>query len=217
MKAPFGGANLDEIREAPLGRLLKRQRTEHPFGVPIRVRASARGDEPSLTLADNGSRVLAGTIGLVQTHDLAGFIIRLDTQDRWNHVVLAGSTGEVYEALPGAGFVRHRNVYVEGIDLVWLEREPLTDADRVARVGAAESRLGLPYNWPAIASIALRGLVHFRLRWLDRWATKRNHLMCSEAVAEIARETGTAWFAADVLTSTITPGDIDFDFRRGGI
>lgn len=156
-----------------------------------------------------------GTIGLVHTGGLAGWIIREDTQDRWNHIVLSGLDC-LYEADPRRGYIRSPlHTYGWG-DIVWLIHEPLTDGQRLRRVDAAIERIGLPYNWPAIAAIALK-CFEIRFRWLDRWATNRKHLMCSEAVAEIARESGTAWFPPTTLTSSITPGDIDYNFRLRGI
>lgn len=179
-----------------------------------RPTAARHARERSLPLTQM-TPVPPGTIGLVHTGGFAGWVIRVATEDRWNHVILAGLDC-IYEAVPRRGYIRSSpHAYTEGVDLTWLRAEVLTDGQRMRRVDAAIDRLGLPYNWPAIAAIALRKF-DLWFDWLNRWSTGRKHVMCSEAVTEIVREAGSELFS-DRLPSTVTPGDIDYFYRLRGI
>jgi uncharacterized protein YycO len=130
-----------------------------------------------------GAYVLTST-----TTGLAVAAIRLGTRSHWNHAAIVIAPGLLIEAQPGG--VR-RWPLARYDDYCWdrAQAEALTPAQADAISRYARSRLGAPYNWPAIAVFALTTL-GMRIGPLTRWADRRRAVICSELVVLAYRAAG---------------------------
>jgi hypothetical protein len=162
--------------------------------------------------------VPAGTVGIVSTRGLELGIVRLGTRSHWNHVVIATGRGTLVEAQPGGVREIPDNWYLPP-SIVWLIRQPLTDAQRISIVEFVDSAAleRLPYNWPAIIVFALQTFLPWLPHgWLDRWADNRRNVICSELAVDAQRAAGVPEVFPDALGATVSPGALDVAFRLAG-
>ena len=118
----------------------------------------------------------AGTVIIVSSLGFVSGAIRLATRSHWSHVAIADGQGGIVEAL-GRGIVRSPETKYDHVEHVWLRHAPLPNPANA--VNYAESRIGKPYNYPAIAVLGIESLGVDADR-LARWADRRDADICSE-------------------------------------
>ena len=118
-----------------------------------------------------------------------------------NHTgIITSRSGGTIEAL-GRGVVRGNLIHYKPNEIRVIDTR-LTPEQRELMIAYAESKLGDPYGWLQIASIAgdiLSG-TRFSLRWGDS-------VICSELVAQALEHTG--WICPKGNTALTYPSDID--------
>jgi hypothetical protein len=148
--------------------------------------------------------IAPGTVGVVATNGFAAGCIRLGTRCHYNHVVIADGNGGCYEAQPGG--VEHTEVCGYS-QIVWLTRQPLSDAQRLSITAWLQAEHGVPYNWPAIAVFALRTLDPWLPhKTLDGWADRRRNQICSELAVNAQRYAELDPFPGRAA-ATVSPAD----------
>ena len=144
-----------------------------------------------------------GDYGCVKTNGFFGWLIRLGTFSRWNHVVIYVGNREIVSADPRG--IKKKPV-TEYPRIAWNQHEELDDNQRMQITNAALEAVGKPYDFFTIADLAFRilGLKVLTAGLLGRLA--RNHgYICSELVAECYRKGGLVVAKEDYLC---TPGDL---------
>ena len=144
-----------------------------------------------------------GDYGVVKTNGFFGWLIRLGTFSRWNHVVVYVGNGDIISADP-RGIKKKKAA--EYSSIAWNQHEELDDNQRMQIVNAALETVGKPYDFFTIADIALRslGLKVLTKGFINRLA-QSNGYICSELVAECYRKGGLVIAEHDYLC---TPGDL---------
>src|SRR5690554_2683761 len=126
-----------------------------------------------------------------KSNDLGGWLIRLATFSKWNHVAI-GFNGVVYEAVSGAGVRK-----IPESRFRWPEMDVVEiDAPNpLAAVNFLERQLGKKYDWMALVALP------FRTTWQSphRW-------FCSELVAKALVVGGVRAFSVE--KHRITPRDL---------
>lgn len=156
------------------------------------------------TLSEAGPR--PGDFGLTRGVGAAMLMVRFGTFSRYGHAaVCVGHDlyGQpvIIEAMPGGA--RRRSVG-EG-EFIW-SNIPLSDYQRGVITRAAESTVGIPYDWRSIAGFVARF-------WkVKLWAgTSADHaddrLICSELVVWSYRQGGID-LAPGVAAGDVSPGDL---------
>jgi len=110
-----------------------------------------------------------------KSNDIGGFLIRLFTFSRWNHVAI-GFNGTVYEAVSGAGVRKIPESHFR-----WPEMEVVEiDAPNpLAAVNFLEQQVGKPYDWMALVALPFGRNWQSPFKWF-----------CSELVAKAVVMTG---------------------------
>lgn len=133
-------------------------------------------------------------IHFCKSNDIGGFLIRLFTFSRWNHVAIE-IDGVVFEAVTGDGV---QAVRAETFAGRWAKTEAVTvRADNPAEAKRFLSRqLGKPYDWLAIVALP------FRESWQhpDKW-------FCSELATQALR-LGGATLPGRIPSGRVTPRDL---------
>lgn len=152
----------------------------------------------------------AGTVGLVSDHGFATGCIRAFTRSHWNHIVIALGDGRAVQAMPGGVQVIDEATH----HVVWIEAGVLYDPTKA--VEFLRASVGEPYNWLAIAVFAVRTFAPWLPhRWLSAWANNRPKVICSELAVDAWRAAGVDLFPGRPA-ATVSPGDIDVEFRLRG-
>jgi cell wall-associated NlpC family hydrolase len=144
-----------------------------------------------------------GAFGVVKTHGLFGFLIRLGTFSRWNHCVIYVGDGMVVEAnLRGVQMVRASKYTA----IAWNHHEVFTEEQGWGIFLHALGQIGKPYNFLDILNISLRiiGLKVLTRGLLSRLAESRGFI-CSELVAECYQKVG---LMLGKIPCLFTPGDL---------
>ena len=129
-------------------------------------------------------------VWFTRSHDVGGFLIRLLTLSKWNHVALEIG-GTVYEAMAGGGV---RAVPAKGYAESWAAAKCVEVAvDNPAPIRDwLRGQIGKRYDWAALLALPFRASWQHPRRWF-----------CSELVAQALHLAG----AVDLPKAyRITPG-----------
>lgn len=152
-----------------------------------------------------------------------GFLIKLGqwlNGDGWRKVQHAGilvEDGYTVEAMPGGAILGSISVY-RPEDIVWSSDldivgvgpdydGPITDAERVRIVQAAERYLGVPYSFLDYLGLALARF-GLRPRWLKRYIASTGHMICSQLVDQCYQDAGVQLFRDGRIPGDVTPADL---------
>lgn len=110
-------------------------------------------------------------IHFCKSNDIGGWLIRLFTFSRWNHVAIEVG-GIVYESVADGGV---RRVSSESFPGRWKKSHPVavSVSDPSYLLAYLNSQVGKPYDWAAIVALPFRKSWHHQDKWF-----------CSELVAE---------------------------------
>lgn len=133
-------------------------------------------------------------IWFCKSNDIGGWLIRLFTFSRWNHVAIE-IDGVVYDAMAGKG-VRLMSAW--GFEHRWDKAIPVSVPvkDKQAALDFLEEQIGKPYDWGGIIAFPFRKSWHDKAKWF-----------CSELAAE-AMNLGSHYSISRVASSRITPRDL---------
>jgi hypothetical protein len=149
-----------------------------------------------------------GDYGVVSTKGLIGFMIQLGTRSQDNHVIGYVGNGMIIEATPRKGIILSKLSEYDGFDIAWNKNEDLTDEQREIIVTEAAKHLNDPYNFIAIAVIALRILgLHLPSR-LTKKIAKMDAYICSEFWTEMYKKAGKAVSLKEDWA--VTPSDMAY-------
>jgi uncharacterized protein YycO len=153
-----------------------------------------------------------GDIGIVKTGGYVGAIIRIETESRFNHAFIYVGNGKIVEATPKGIIISDVSKYP---DIIWNEREVLTQEQREGIAKDALALVGKPYSFITIAIIQIRilGLKNFSNSALMKKLSQKEGYLCSEMCAEIYVNRGKEIYGnkPDYL---VVPGDIaEHDLR----
>lgn len=130
----------------------------------------------------------------LRSNDLGGWIIRLLTFSKWNHVAIE-IDGYVYEALTSKGVVKvPKHQYWQ-----WDEEKcvtvPINNSEAVKQF--LDNQVGKGYDWKALVALP------FLRKWHhpDKW-------FCSELVAEALLKGGSGFTEEDLPSYRVTPKDL---------
>lgn len=159
-----------------------------------------------------------GTLFVVRTNGFVGKMIRLFTRSRWNHAGVNLGDGVTVEAQPRGVAVDH--VHVGQVNLNVLAQKIVELApdgmDRLDRIAAeAHALVGKPYNFLAIAAIALSTL-DLDLKLLDQYANSDGGDICSQLADVACMSAGVHLFNDGRLPAMVNPGDLEELNARGG-
>lgn len=134
-----------------------------------------------------------------KSNDIGGFLIRLFTLSKWNHVAI--QVGDyVYESLYPQGVVKtHIDNYKP-----WDEQEAvdISIEDSLKLYEFLQAQLGKSYDKKAIIAFPFRASWHNAEQWF-----------CSELVAEALLLFSS--YKIDEKSSRVTPGDLYKIFKKG--
>jgi len=144
-----------------------------------------------------------GDYGVVKTNGFFGWLIRLGTFSRWNHVVVYVGNGDIISADP-RGIKKKKAA--EYSSIAWNQHEELDDNQRMQIVNAALETVGKPYDFFTIIDIALRslGLKVLTKGIISRLAQSDGYI-CSELVAECYAQAG---YPVCANPDVCNPGDL---------
>ena len=148
---------------------------------------------------------MTGDFGIIKSHGIAGFAIRLGTMSRWNHAFIYIGDGKIIEARPKEGIViKEASQYPK---IAWNQHQGLTTQERIQIVEKAHSLLGRPYGFLDIAILGLR-IIGFKFlggKMLEKLALRQG-IICSELVAICYNSAKVK--VLDKPEYLITPGDL---------
>lgn len=154
-----------------------------------------------------------GDFGLARGQGAAMFAVRLGTFSRYGHACIVeavGDGGEIFIIEPMPDGCRRRSARPN--EFVWSD-VTLSTGQRETIVAYAQTTIGLPYDWAAIAGFVARFWFHKFTGRSDDHADRR--LICSELVVWAYREAGVAIMTGKA-PGDVSPGDLDqwLDDRR---
>ena len=146
-----------------------------------------------------------GDYFVVRTNGWAGVLIRWVTRSTVNHAGILVNGGAVVEARPaGAGYAAARDYTAA----TW-SHFPLTDAQRVAIIGAANGLVGTPYSWVDCACVGLADLFGINVpEPVRKRLRRRDRLMCSQLVDTAYLDAGVHLFSDGRIPGAVSPGDL---------
>lgn len=137
---------------------------------------------------------------LVRSNDLAGWVIRVATRSRWNHVQIPMDDGTYLGAHPGG-------LGPEDESVGHTVYGQVTAAQYGAYLACARALVGTGYGWADIVSI---GLLQYGIRpkFIRDRVRRTDRLICSQAVDLCASAAGLHLFADGRLSMDVSPGDL---------
>src|SRR5690554_5088721 len=87
------------------------------------------------------------TLYFCRSNDIGGWLIRLFTWSKWNHVAVEVG-GQVYESMTGSGVRRTPADQYGGWAEIETKEVPVTDS--LAAYRFLHDQLGKPYDWAAL-------------------------------------------------------------------
>lgn len=132
-------------------------------------------------------------IWFCRSDDIGGFLIRLFTWSKWNHVAIEVN-GYVYEAVSGGGV---RRIKARAYPHVWSQSTPvnLWVRNHAAAETFLKLQVGKPYDWLALLSWPIRSTWQSPHRWF-----------CSELAAKALRHAGYTYIGEKA--HRVTPEDL---------
>lgn len=124
-----------------------------------------------------------GDYFVVKTNGLAGLLIRIGTNSKWNHAGIHIGDGKIIEARPTGVSISDLSKY-DNHPIMWNSKTDtlLTEDQRMHIVNRAKGFVGEPYGVWSIINLSLKILF---LGWFPnlKRAEKENSVICSQLVA----------------------------------
>jgi uncharacterized protein YycO len=147
-----------------------------------------------------------GTYACIRTGGFYGWLIRIGTRSKYNHVVLITDThGSIIEGAPGGA--RRSNLTAYGTDTILYAPDTLTPEQQQRAIAKAETLIGTPYGWLDIARLSLHAL-GINWHWLIRAADNEKAMICSQLVATCGEAAGLDWNCGRESPAAVTPADL---------
>lgn len=141
-----------------------------------------------------------------------GFWVRMaqamigDTTKYTHAALVVDEDGTLIEAMPGGARLNNLDHY-RGQDVYYHRANYLTEEQRTLAGWHGRMAEGTPYSF---ADYLALGLTYFGYspRWLRRYISNSNRMICSQLVDECFRRAGFDMFDDGRLPEDVTPGDL---------
>jgi hypothetical protein len=157
-----------------------------------------------------------GDYGLTQIGGLLGFLVGvgqvlIGDGARFTHayVITDADAGIAVEARPGgAGYVNYPEVWETRRTPAYSHLD-LTDQQREAIAAAADTVVGVGYNWLDYLALVLD---HWGIHpaWLHAYIARTDRLICSQLVDVVYHRAGIDLFDDGRNPGDVTPGDLTY-------
>jgi hypothetical protein len=153
-----------------------------------------------------------GQVGIIRTHGLSSWVIRMFTRSHVNHMVIDVGDGLVSAEYP---HVIKRD-YGHFTNIIWSRFE-YTPAQITKITDFANTQLGKNYGWADDIAIGIGLLTRQHTpHWLMRWLSNNGEWICSSLADASLRHAGIHLWDDDRPVGAVYPGSFENWFRDAG-